>query len=141
MNPSVAAYILLLVTSVVFIALSLRKFKNCVECPFPRDFKPAMMAIFISLAWGLVAIQGLILKWGNSYMQLVAVDAPILLLLVCATLYTLLYALSNLYRGRCDEAEPKAGVVFPTICRTNSMGTRAENVRRHRPGEANGSGS
>jgi len=54
---------------------------------------------------------------GNPYIQLVPIDTPILILLVSATLCTLLYAVSNLYRGRCDEAEPEAGTIFPTVCR------------------------
>lgn len=137
MNPSVASYMVLLITSVVFIIISLRKFKNCVDCPYPRDHKPAMMAIFISLAWSIVATHGLVMKWGNPYIQLVPIDTPILILLVSATLCTLLYAVSNLYRGRCDETEPEAGTIFPTVCRTHSMGARSGNVRSNRSGKKN----
>ena len=136
MNPSVASYILLLITSAVFIGLALKRFRSCVECPYPRDFKPAMLSIFISLAWGLVAIHGLVLKWGNAYVLLIPIDTPILILLVCATLFTLLYSLSNLYRGRCDEVKPEAGTIFPTVCRTDNLGSRTKQVRSHRSGKA-----
>lgn len=132
MNPSVASYILLLITSAGFIGLALRRFRTCVECPYPRDFKPAMLSIFISLAWVLVAIHGLVIKWGNPYIQLVPIDTPILILLVCATLYTLLYMLSNLYRSRCNEVKSEAGTVLPAVCRANRMGTQPKDVRSYR---------
>lgn len=100
MNPAVASYIVLLVSSLLFTGVSIQKFSLCLSCYYGRNHKPAMLSMFICAAWSVVAANGIWVKWYDPGARL-SVDTPVLAMLIAATLFALVYALTSNYQRRC----------------------------------------
>ncbi len=99
MNPAVASYIVLLVSALVFTGVSMQKFSYCLRCMYQRNHKPAMLSMFLCAAWSVVAANGIWVKWYNPVARL-SVDTPVLVMLIVATLFGLVYALTTNYQRR-----------------------------------------
>lgn len=110
MNVSVVSYGALLVTALALTVLSFHKFRLCTQQIYDyqrdRDYKPSMLWGFICLSWSVVASNGIWVKWYNAQAKL-TVDTPILVLLICATLYAGAYLLIAYYRWRIEDELPR----------------------------------
>ena len=104
MNASVASYMLLLVSSSVLSGVSFHKLNYCVTCVYRRNYKASMLSGIICAAWSLVALNGIWVKWQSPESNLV-MDTPIFIMLVCATLYALVYSLHVAYKQRCKDGK------------------------------------
>lgn len=122
MNIAVASYMVLLSSAIGCVVVAILKYKYCVSCFYARDFRPALLSIFICAAWALVAANGIWVKWGDPAAR-VLIEAHIMALLITATLFVLIYALTRAYLRRCYETKSEESPVYPPTCRINLMGT------------------
>lgn len=101
MNYAVASYALLVVVAGVVATVSTAAFKHCAgkHCRMQpkRDHRPTMLAMFVSVAWIVVGINGVLIKYSAPKAAL-SIDPAIVVLLICFTLTLLGLFIRDLYK-------------------------------------------
>lgn len=100
MNTAVASYMLLVVVASSCTLVSAAAFKRCktIACRLgKRDHRPTMLALFVSVSWVIVGINGALSKYSKPWSSL-TIDPVVMTLLVCCTLAALALFIRDIHK-------------------------------------------